>query len=338
MEKYRQVMPKGDSASPVFCGSAFCTMMLRKNPGKIIFIFFLLAALFLPAAPARIWAAPPPLVAVHLNGAALQFDVQPRLQRGNPVFPLRKIFEELGYVVTWEAEAKRAVLRAPGCVVILYPENPLYSVNGVVYRTANPPCIERGRLMVGMDFLQESAGIKELVWNEQKGILYLEYRDSREEGRELPHLPDEADKKKYYAHFVEVLLPPGNRVQVGESFEIVIAAPFVKGIYAYEVRFFFNQDVIKIKDIKNPSYKLQEEFYMKRINNREGMVEYTQTSLGYLEELPPRRHLVVIEAIAFREGAVPFLTGTLTIKLLDNTASPIPVLLEEKTLYTSPAR
>jgi hypothetical protein len=330
MEKNRQVLQKGGPGFSRF-------YMLRKNSGKIIFIFLLLVALFLSVAHTQVLARPP-LVAVHLDGVALQFDVLPRFQQGTPMFPLRKIFEEIGYAVTWEAEAKRVVLRGSGRVVVLYPQNPLYSVNGVVYRTSSPPFIERGRLLVGMDFLQESAGIKELVWNEQEGILHLEYRNGREDNKELPHLPDGDDKKKYYVNFVEVLLPPGNRTQVGESFDIVIAAPFVKGIYSYEIRFFYNPEVIKIKDIKNPSYKLQEEFYMKRINNREGMVEYTQTWLGYLEEIPPRSHLVVIEAIAFREGAVPFLEGTLKIKLLDNKANYMPVALEEKTLYTGSPR
>ena len=90
----------------------------------------------------------------------------------------------------------------------------------------------------------------------------------------------------------------------------------------------------KIKDIKNYSYKQQEDFYLKRINNREGSAEYALTVLGYREEMSSRSQLAVIEAIAFREGAVPFLETTLHVKLLDNTASLIPVALEEKTLYT----
>jgi hypothetical protein len=307
--------------------------MWRKIPAQTIFIVFLLMSQFLAAIHPRVLTATTPS-AVYLNGAALQFDISPNLQHGVPMFPLRKIFEEMGYDVSWEAEAKRAVLQGPGRVVVLYPQNPLYSVNGAVYRTSSPPFIERGRLMVGMDFLQQGAGIEEVVWDEEQGILYLEYRSSETDNHEAP-LPLEEGTP---VNFVEVLLPAGNGVQAGDSFDIVIAAPFVKDIYSYEIVFFYNPEIMEIKDLKNPSYKAGDEFYIKRINNSEGMIEYIQTSLGYREEIPPRSHLVVMEAVALREGAVPFLESTLQLKLLDNAANHIPVALEEKTLYTATTR
>lgn len=319
--------------------------MWKKNIGHFLaipVILFLLAAIFSPAGQIKVFAdtqSKQSQIGVYLNGTALQFDVLPRFQQGMPVFPLRKIFEESGYSVTWEAEAKRAVLKGAGRIVVLYPQNPLYSVNGVVYRMSVPPFIERGRLMVGLDFIQECTAFENPVWDETNGILYLKYRNGQESDNELP--PPGGAKNGYQPYnFVEVLLPPGNRTRVGESFEIVIAAPFVKDIYSYEVSFFYNPEVIKIKDVRNYSYKPQEEFYLKRINNMEGMLKYTQTSLGYREEIPPRSHFVVIEAIAFREGAVPFLEGNLKVVLLDNKAKQIPVALEEKTLYiqSSPAR
>ncbi len=306
--------------------------MWRKIPAHTIFVVFLLISQFLSAIHPRVLAVTTP-PAVYLNGTALQFDVAPNLQHGTPMFPLRKIFEEMGYDVSWEAEANRAVLRSPERVIVLYPQNPLYSVNGAIYRTSSPPFIERGRLMVGLDFLRQGAGIKEVAWDEEQGILYLEYRSDETDHHEAP-LPSEGTP----VNFVEVLLPAGNGVQAGDSFDIVIAAPFVKDIYSYEIVFFYNPEIMEIKDLKNPSYKAGDEFYIKRINNSEGMIEYIQTSLGYREEIPPRSHLVVMEAVALHEGAVPFLESTLKLKLLDNMANHIPVALEEKTLYIGTTR
>jgi hypothetical protein len=313
-------------------GRVYHVMKMRSRYYRIIFILFLLAAHLFNVVPAPVWAGGPPLVAVHLDGAALQFDVPPRFQQGIPMFPLRKIFEEIGYSVTWEAEAKRAVLRRGGRLVVLYPQNPLYSINGVVCRTSSPPFIERGRIMVGIDFLQESAGVTDLVWDEAEGILFLEYRNGRESSKELPPLAEGRQEQPYQLNFVEVHLPPGNSIQVGESFEIAIAAPFVKGIYSYEIRFFYNPQVIAVKEIKNPFYNPQEEFYIERLNNSKGVLEYIQTSLGYLEEIPPRRSLVVMQAVALSQGEIPFREDTLTVRLLDNKASSMPVALEEKTL------
>lgn len=271
-------------------------------------------------------------VAVHLDGMPLQFDVAPHMQQGNPVFPLRRIFEEMGYKVHWEVENKRIVLTGWGRYIILYPQNPLYSINGVVYRMSVPPFLEKGRLMVGLDFIQQAAGVSSLSWDEAEDVLEIRFK----EGRRFwgpQDLPEPGISGEYPTRFLEVLLPTENRVGVGESFEIEIGAPFVAGIHSYEVRFFYNPELIKIKDIKNPSYRKAKEFYMKNINNREGVVEYTQTNLGVDDDIPPRRTMVIVEGIAFREGAVPLIKETLHVTVFDNAAKNIPVALEEKTLY-----
>ncbi len=271
-------------------------------------------------------------VAVPLNGIPLQFDVAPRMQQESPVFPLRRIFEEMGYKVHWEEENKRAVLTGWGRYIILYPQNPLFSINGVVCRMSSPPFLEKGRLMVGLEFIQQAAGVSSLSWEEAEDLLEIRFKEGRRFwGPE--DIPEPGSSGEYPTRFMEVLLPAENQVGIGESFEIEIGAPFVGGIHSYEVRFFYNPELIKIKDIKNPSYRKAEEFYMKRINNREGVVEYTQTNLGVDKDIPPRQTMVVVEAIAFREGAVPLIKETLHVTVLDNAAVNIPVALEEKTLY-----
>jgi hypothetical protein len=276
----------------------------------------------------------PRLIALHING-----DIENVKDTKEEVsmFPLRRIFEEMGYGVNWEDDNKRVILIGWGRHIILYPLNPLYAINGIVYRAASPPILENGRLVVSRDFVQQAAGVEELFWDEDRDQLRIHYKDGgrhwREEDVDIDGFPG-----KYPTRFLEVLLPEENRVGIGESFEIAIGAPFVKGIHSYLLRFFYNPELIKIKDIKNPSYRQAEEFHLKRINNREGVVEYTLTNLGFAEEIPPRRTLAIMEAIAFREGAVPLIGGTLHVELLDNTATRIPVAVEEKTLQIRSAR
>lgn len=269
--------------------------------------------------------------ALHMNGIPVQFDVALRIEDGDPVFPLRRIFEEMGYGVNWEEDNERIILTGWGRHIVLYPQNPLYAINGIVYRMARPLFLEKGRFMVGLDFIQQAAGVSTLSWNEAQDFFEIRFK---EEGRhwKAENVADEGFSEKYPDWFLEVLLPEENRVSVGENFEIAVGAPFVRGIHSYEVRFFFNPELVKIKDIKNPAYRQAEEFCLKRIDNEEGIAEYTLTNLGFSADIPPRRTLVIMEAVAIKEGIVPLIGETLHAHLQDNTAAVIPAAMEGKTL------
>jgi hypothetical protein len=292
----------------------------------VLFVFLLLAGLFL--APAYYLAnAASQQITVYLEGVPLQFEVLPMYQQGALMIPLRSVFEEVGYDIAWEPDTKRVVLRGSRRTVVLIVDNPLYSVNGVVCRAFNAPFIEQGRTMVGLDLLEKVAGITVTHQDDLRGIIRLGF--TKDEG-DLPGYHDDEDEHRL--NFLEVLLPRGDRVGVGESFEVIIAAPLVEGIFSYEILYTYDPDVIKIKDVKNPFYIPERDFYLKKINNNDGMVKYTQTTLGYQQEIPFRECLAVLEAVAFREGEVPFLAENLKIDLLDNTAGTMPAALEEKIL------
>lgn len=267
---------------------------------------------------------------IYLHGKLLKFDVPPFFKDNFLLIPVRKTFEEMGFYVSWEQEARRVVISGRGREIVLYPGNPLYSLNGSVSRSSYPPFIEKGRTMVPLDFLEATVPLVRATWDERAGTLYLELR---EDGVTIFPPPSWERPVEERPHFIEVLLPPGNRVTAGENLEIQIKAPLTDGIFAYEVRFFFNPDIIRIKDISSPFYCPGEDFFRKSINNREGFAEYTQAALGYREVIPPRGELAVFEAKVLREGAVPFIDGTLKVTLLDNRARVIPAALEEKTLY-----
>ncbi len=256
---------------------------------------------------------------------------QPISREESSLFPLRPIFERMGYGVIWEAENKRAVLVGFGRQIVLYPQNPLFAINGIVFRQERPPLIEGGRLVVGLDFIQQAAGVSELFWDEDGGLFQVSFKEGgrlwpADGGLELNSAGE------YPTRFLEVLLPEENRAAIGQSFEVKIGAPFVKGIQSYEIRFFYNPELIKIKDIRNPLYRQSEEFYMKRIDNKEGVAEYTLTKLGSGGDIPPRQTLVVIDAVAFRQGTVPFIKETLYAELRDGAAAKIPTAIEEKNL------
>jgi hypothetical protein len=311
----------------------------KKNIKKFIVlqltVFLLLFTLLFPGSgPGAAAVNTPPVV--HYNGAVLHFDVSPLFLHETPLFPLRGILENQGFMLSWEAAAQRVVLVGPGRVVYLYIDNPLYSVNGAVYRTVRPPVIVQGRVMVAMDFLQQSANWEEFIWEENGAALHLEGSsgDAGKEGQAqapLP-LPGRDEIKKHDVRFVEVLLPTGEEVAVGENFKIVISAPFVEGIYAYAVRLEYDPEQMAVQELKNPALDSRQDFSWVKIDDAAGTAEYLQTTLGYQEEIPSREPLVVLKARALRAGVLSLPGDALQVSLLDNTAAPMPAGLEEKTL------
>ena len=49
------------------------------------------------------------VVAVHLDGNQLEFDVKPIIDNGRTLVPMRKIFESLGATVDWIDETQTAI-------------------------------------------------------------------------------------------------------------------------------------------------------------------------------------------------------------------------------------
>jgi len=260
---------------------------------------------------------------VYLEDLPIRFDVEPRLREGKIMLPLRALGERSGFLVHWQKDRRRVTLHGPGREIVLYPDNPLFAINGILHRTAHPPLLYSGRVLVGPDLLKEATGLLLQAGDGQGGVLRFRHRQP---------FPAEQKVREQPLYFVELLLPPGDRVKAREKFEIRLAAPFVRGIFAYEISFFYNPEIIQVIDIYNPTFQPLREFYMKEINNREGKMRYTLTTLGYREDLPPRPNLAVIEAVVSRAGAVPLIKGTFKVTLLDNRARIMPVGLEERVL------
>ena len=58
-------------------------------------------------------------ITVTLDGNVLEFDVQPQIIRDRTMVPMRKIFESLGAVVTWDAPTRTATGKKGDVLMIL---------------------------------------------------------------------------------------------------------------------------------------------------------------------------------------------------------------------------
>ncbi len=275
-------------------------------------------------------------VALLLNDSPLHLDVQPHLDDQFVMLPLRGVFEEMGYEVHWENEDKRVIIKGAGSILVLYPGNPLYAVDGVVHRSERPPYIHNGRTLVEMQLLEVVEAVEDIYWDRQENLLRVACRKVDREERRPEEEPVEVDEAILRPRFVEVVLYPDERVERGDVFEVRIGAPYTAGIYAYEVTFVYNPERIRVREIQNPDFRPGKEFLIENVDSDEGRVQYVQTILGPAAELPPRQNLLHIKTEALEEGTVPLKDGFLKVTLLDNSAAVIPSAVEEKILYIGP--
>lgn len=99
-------------------------------------------------------------VSVLLNGKKLQFDVQPLVENGRTLVPLRKIAEALGCNIKWNAANKTILLVKGNTQVYLQVNSTVAKVNGKTKKLDVPPRITQGRTLLPLRFLAEALGLK----------------------------------------------------------------------------------------------------------------------------------------------------------------------------------
>ena len=257
------------------------------------------------------------------------FELEPRIVDGQALIPLRKVFETMGYRVEWEGQMRRITILGQEYLVVLYLDSELYSINGAVKRMEQRLVVENGSSLVSLDFFQELAVADNIIWDHQQIKLTIYYSKGE------PALNGwlDNDQEGRYANFIEVRLPSGEQVEIGQTFDIHVGAPFIPGIHTYEVRLFYDPERLLVLDILNPDFRSGQDYYKKTVNNNEGQVSYAQAVLGYRTGIPSRRILLTIRAEALKQGKVPLLENTLSVVILDNEARKIPISQEEVTLF-----
>ena len=107
-------------------------------------------------------------VSVRLNGELLNFDVQPQIINGRTMVPLRKIFESLGAIVTWEGAEQRIQAVTSDCHIIATVGNNVLTVSKEDVEKIEldvAPQVIDGRTLVPARFIAEALGAK-VEWDE----------------------------------------------------------------------------------------------------------------------------------------------------------------------------
>ncbi len=109
-------------------------------------------------------AVPAPEVGVMLDGQALNFDVQPRLQNGRTLVPLRGIFEAFNAAVVWDDKTGTITVTGAGKTIVMQPGQLTVLVNGQTETIDVPASIENGRTLVPLRFLIQHLGA-DITWD-----------------------------------------------------------------------------------------------------------------------------------------------------------------------------
>ncbi|MDR0381408.1 MAG: copper amine oxidase N-terminal domain-containing protein [Oscillospiraceae bacterium] len=132
---------------------------------KILCLLLALTCLLLCAGPAAL--AAPDKIRVFLDGEEILFDVDPFIENGRTLVPVRAIAEALGCLVDWYPESNMAVIspgRRAGATLAMALGSDMAYVGDELVALDVPPRLVGGRTFVPLRFLGESLGL-EVEWD-----------------------------------------------------------------------------------------------------------------------------------------------------------------------------
>lgn len=97
--------------------------------------------------------------AIELNSEYVNFDVQPRVDDGVPMTPLRYLLEKDGGKVNWENMTKTVTASADGKAIVIQIGDKNARVDKVTVSMEATPYIDRGRTIVPLSFIHDALGV-----------------------------------------------------------------------------------------------------------------------------------------------------------------------------------
>lgn len=136
---------------------------------KVLLSTLLIVGLLATATPVA--AAPPSVntvgtpVTIHVDGEYLPTDVDPVLEKGRTLVPLRAAGEAVGAEVLWDQPTQTATVTKDGTTVSFKLGSITYFVNGESRLTDVPPQMKNNRTMLPIRALAEAIGT-DVTWNQ----------------------------------------------------------------------------------------------------------------------------------------------------------------------------
>jgi hypothetical protein len=96
---------------------------------------------------------------ITVNGEIVRFDVQPFVQDGVPLTPLRHLFEHVGAEVSWVHETKTAEAQGAKSIRVRIGDV-MATVDGKPVQLEYPAFIKRGRTIIPLSFVREALDVE----------------------------------------------------------------------------------------------------------------------------------------------------------------------------------
>ncbi|USG65110.1 copper amine oxidase N-terminal domain-containing protein [Brevibacillus ruminantium] len=104
-------------------------------------------------------------ITIVLDGEALKLDVNPILEKGSILVPIREIFQRMGARVSFDPSTQKIVIEQSDSKIELWIGNNNAYVNQKLFNLDVPPSIVNGRTLVPLRFIIECLGYH-IEWNQ----------------------------------------------------------------------------------------------------------------------------------------------------------------------------
>jgi hypothetical protein len=104
-------------------------------------------------------------ITVVVDGSQIQFDVEPVIEEGRTLVPMRFIFEALGAEVTWQEETRTATATSGERTIVITVDDSNMLKDGETVVLDVPARLIDGRTLVPVRAVSEGMGAR-VVWNE----------------------------------------------------------------------------------------------------------------------------------------------------------------------------
>lgn len=159
---------------------------MKQNIFKKLFAFLCVITLVLPCTLTM--ANEEKAVTVFVDGTMINFDVEPIIEDGRTLVPMRFIFEALGAEVTWDGETSTAKgVRGDITVYIQIGNNIMYK-NDTPIELDVPAKLENSRTLVPVRAISESFGLK-VDWDaDERKVIITTFGES-----DITQVPSKAE-------------------------------------------------------------------------------------------------------------------------------------------------
>ncbi len=158
-------------------------------------------------------------ITVRLNGEALSFDVQPQIINERTMVPMRKIFESLGAVVTWDQASQTATGKKGDTIVNITIDSKILFKNGVPKTLDVAPAIIDERTLVPVRAIAESFDCN-VEWISETQTVNITTNENFNSGKTTLSASEIADRVAPSVFYIEVYDKNSKALGSGSGFFI----------------------------------------------------------------------------------------------------------------------